>query len=362
MNIWNRAGIPTKHIKNVTKKVRELINRYQFMLRHKNMKISERFPTELLQLFDISNNDFEALSEAKKKFLNDQRSKRSFKIVDIENVTTTDCTSNIVSSGSSYEPSSSEPGNFGSPVPMRSSSGYIKLPDLRNFSIECDRLGISDRVASALATTLLRDMNVKGENGQNIIIDRNRVRREREKIRKIILNDRANDSIIKALAFDSRIDNTFVPITIDGKQHPRLISENHMTIVAFPSSIYMGHITNKNKATASQKAMNIANFFDEQNIRLDHLIAVCCDTEATNTGKYEGILRRLEIHFNRPLHWFPCLIHLNERPLTHLFTHLYGRTSGPRTIVGLAEINKCEDMPVKKIVDKNWFNLISFFL
>ncbi|GBL74921.1 hypothetical protein AVEN_242100-1 [Araneus ventricosus] len=56
----------------------------------------------------------------------------------------------------------------------------------------------------------------------------------------------------------------------------------------------------------------------------------------------------MELTLNRPLQWFVYQLHANELPLRHLFAHVNGTTTGPRSFTG--EIGKslagCEKLPV----------------
>src|SRR6267154_6295705 len=44
-----------------------------------------------------------------------------------------------------------------------------------------------------------------------------------------------------------------------------------------------------------------------------------------------GVIRLLELHCNRLMHWFVCLLHMNELPLRHLLIHLDGVMLGPNS-------------------------------
>uniref|UniRef100_A0A8D9A187 Uncharacterized protein n=2 Tax=Cacopsylla melanoneura TaxID=428564 RepID=A0A8D9A187_9HEMI len=76
----------------------------------------------------------------------------------------------------------------------------------------------------------------------------------------------------------------------------------------------------------------------DKNEDLSKLRAVGSDGTVVNTGSRGGIIHRLELHLGRPLQWNICLLHANELPLRHLFQHLDGVTSGPKTYSG--EIGK----------------------
>lgn len=79
-------------------------------------------------------------------------------------------------------------------------------------------------------------------------------------------------------------------------------------------------------------------------------MAIGCDGTNVNTGKYGGIIRLLEKNLQRPLQWVICLLHMNELPLRHLFFHIDGATSGPKTYTGQLgkSLETCEQLPVKK--------------
>ena len=66
-----------------------------------------------------------------------------------------------------------------------------------------------------------------------------------------------------------------------------------------------------------------------------------------NTGHKGGIIRGLEELLNRPLQRAICQLHANELPLRHLFQHLDGVTTGPKSFsgpIGLA-LAKCDSLP-----------------
>lgn len=56
----------------------------------------------------------------------------------------------------------------------------------------------------------------------------------------------------------------------------------------------------------------------------------------------------LEKRLDRPLQWIICLLLMNELPFRHLFEHIDGTTSGPRTFSGNIgkELENCEKRPI----------------
>ena len=55
--------------------------------------------------------------------------------------------------------------------------------DVPTLARECDRHGLSDRSAAALASAVLQDFGLISENNSINVIDRNRIRRARKKMR-----------------------------------------------------------------------------------------------------------------------------------------------------------------------------------
>lgn len=94
--------------------------------------------------------------------------------------------------------------------------------------------------------------------------------------------------------------------------------------------------------------MNV--FFDEKQISKNHLIAIGCDGTNTNVGTKGDIIRLLELHLQKPLHWFVCQLHGNELPLRHLISFTGCQTSGPNAFSGgIGEyIKNCQNRPIKK--------------
>ena len=85
-------------------------------------------------------------------------------------------------------------------------------------------------------------------------------------------------------------------------------------------------------------------------IDLEDLEALGCDGTALNTGKESGVLRRFELHLERPLQRIVCLLHTNELPLRKLFRKLDGETTGPTTFRGPIgkRLHQCDQFLVQE--------------
>lgn len=90
------------------------------------------------------------------------------------------------------------------------------------------------------------------------------------------------------------------------------------------------------------------DYFDDNKIELDELIAFGCDGTSVNTGINTGILRRMEEFIGRPLHHIVCLLHTNELPFRHLFIKVDGDTSGPTSFKGAIgrSLPECHTQPL----------------
>ena len=83
----------------------------------------------------------------------------------------------------------------------------MKLPTVAR---ECDRRGISDRAAAAISSAILQDLGLIDHNDQSSVVDRSKIRREREKLRKSLSTKDTSSDLGIGLYFDGRKDLTYV--------------------------------------------------------------------------------------------------------------------------------------------------------
>lgn len=371
INIWKHTNVPLISHKGIRNKVANSIEKYKYFTKNNKTYDYIKYMFSLESLFDVAICKCDIInSHCKckqiehripihaKAFMIDQRTERKMKIQPVilpMGSPFFSSTSDVVESEnvtSEYIPSTYEMDCASVNVESSQSSSARSdaLKSMRNTSMECDRYGVSDRAASAIATALIKDLCESNLMEQPIIIDRSKIRREREKSRQYILTQREDSSILRAFSFDSRTDKTFAPIVIDGRQHPRTISETHIVILKQPNTIFLGHTVSPPNSSASQKANILLEFFQNKKIKLNNLFAVCCDGEPVNTGRWDGVLRNLEKQLKMPIHWFICLLHFNELPLRHLFEKIDGSTTGPKSSSGPIgkAIGDCESKQVRK--------------
>ena len=89
--------------------------------------------------------------------------------------------------GSCSQSSESSSVNF-SGVPQPSLQSRINFPDLAQIT---ERYQISNKAAAALANTVLTDVGLITESRKTYVIDKNKLRRERQKYREQICKDQA---------------------------------------------------------------------------------------------------------------------------------------------------------------------------
>lgn len=370
--IWSRLNVQIIKKKSISTKLDALVEKYKTEAKNKTKSLTfTAFVESIKELFYIGKCQCDLklalcscqiIPENLKEFMMDQFNERKHTIP--EHVTEIEeqvPISTIIetieeSPGHTYVPSedididdelSSYLIGAQNAPPMRRRP-YTPRYDALNFAMMCDRFGVSDRIASALATSLMEDIGVKDDRGNLVIMDKSKVRREKAKSRQEVLRKRYDASSLIAFSFDGRKNDSLTMEKIDKKFHPRMVKEPHLVVLKEPNSQLLGYIKVENE-DSEHKVIKLNEFFINKEISLDALIGICCDGEPANTGIRNGILRRFEMQLNRPLHWFVCLLHFNELPLRHLFDTLEKSfTTGPRTTTGKLskQIETCENLPV----------------
>jgi hypothetical protein len=124
----------------------------------------------------------------------------------------------------------------------------------------------------------LQDANLIDESNVSRIVDRNKVRRYRAKIRKTANQTEMID--VKSLYFDGRKDRTMA--YNDGRR--TTIVEEHIVVISEPGSQYLTHLSPK---SGSAKAIveEIMHYLEiNPHIVIENLCAIGCDGTAVNTG------------------------------------------------------------------------------
>jgi hypothetical protein len=167
---------------------------------------------------------------------------------------------------SSYEDSGSDISEYESTTQMR-----LPLPNLVK---EADRFGISDRATAALATAVLVDFGIVTNENRSNVIDKNKIRRERNKMREKLKNkSKKSDTMneITSVYFDGRKDGTLIRKKDNGKWYTHMSKEDHYVLVSEPESMYMGHVspkTSKSKDIAESIVSKMQEMGIESTVRV----------------------------------------------------------------------------------------------
>lgn len=172
-------------------------------------------------------------------------------------------------SDSSYEIMSIAPSN------TKNSGKAGTRNKLARFAETLDRYNVSDRVGAALASAVIKDLEVPNTDG--FVVDRSKVRR----IRLAGRNELASNEIrsLISIYFDGRKDKTLK--LIDGVKH--YVKEEHIVLLEEPNSKFLTHLTPiGNNAAAVKNSIfeYMTNYID-----LSQLKVIGCDGTVLNTGK-----------------------------------------------------------------------------
>ena len=166
------------------------------------------------------------------------------------------------------------------------------------------------------------------------VIDRSKLRRERQKYRKEIqIEEELQSGAVDGIYIDGRKDATILSVKQGNSYHRKTIIEEHYVLVGEPYEFYISHVTPTN-GTGKQIAQAIYNALEKISMN-DRLKVIGTDGTATMTGKKSCGIASLETKLGRPLQWIVCMLHLNELPLRHIFQQLDDSTKGPDSFSGM---------------------------
>ena len=130
-------------------------------------------------------------------------------------------------------------------LPISSTSTTPMLPPgLPTLARACNRHGVSDRCAAALASAVLQDFGVITPTDKSKVIDKNRIRRERKKSAHLQFCKQADD--LCGLYFDDRKDKTLINTKEGSKHYRKTVVEEQLSLIQEPGSRYLGHVSPDN--------------------------------------------------------------------------------------------------------------------
>lgn len=206
---------------------------------------------------------------------------------------------------------------------------------LSHVAMEADRWSVSDRAAAAIATATLVDFGLVTQFDRTLIIDRHKIRRERENFRereRKESKEQWKNEPVFGVYFDGKSDETMQAQGEGSSKRVTVAVEDHVVLVSEPGSSYLGHVTPSGK-DAESITDAIMNLMEEERLTSNWQV-IGADSTSVNTGCHRGVIARIEQRLGHKLHWAICLLHLNELPLRHVFQDLDGPTSGSRCFQG----------------------------
>ena len=191
------------------------------------------------------------------------------------------------------------------------------------------RRDVSDRTVAAIVTATLIDLGIVTAEDTSAVVDRQRIRREKEKVRKEVNQreeKRISDDVIEGIYFDGKEIDTLVMKKEGDKNRQTKQKQEHIVVVSQPDGKFLTHVTPKGKA-AEPTTDTLMDYADSNGLMKDVKV-IGVDSTAVNTGWKGGIVAKLEGRRNEKVHWTVCDLHTNELPLRHLIEKVDGKTSG----------------------------------
>lgn len=229
---------------------------------------------------------------------------------------------------------------------LKTSKPWQMRVKLKATALASDRYGVSDCATAAVTSSVLQDFGIINEEDMSHVVDKNKVRREKNSNRCDLQSKPINDPL-RGLYFDGRKDETMMIEMVGSKRSRRTQTEEHYSLIQEPGSKYLCHVS-PTSGLSKDLALAIVTHLAKMNISLEELDLIGSDGIAINTGWKNGVIRQIELKVRRPLQWCICLLHFNELLFRHLFQHLDGATTGPSSFSGKIgqQMKACEKFPV----------------
>ncbi|GBN36473.1 hypothetical protein AVEN_230255-1 [Araneus ventricosus] len=124
-------------------------------------------------------------------------------------------------------------------------SSQVRL-GLPSTAVAGDKFGVSDRDVAAIASSILHDVGPITSNKSDLVVDENKLRREKAKVRKDLKFQALSEAQalpLKGLYFDGRKDSTLIEERVDTKTYTRKAKEERLCLTEELSLRYITHLT-----------------------------------------------------------------------------------------------------------------------
>ena len=146
-----------------------------------------------------------------------------------------------------------------------SKRNMMKFPTVAR---ECDRYGVSNAAGAAIATAALTDYGIINQNDSTSVIHRAKLKRQRQQLRTTLSEEAKSSFAVSgpvSLFFDGRKDHTICMTSVNSKGS---ITEEHITLIEEPQSVFLGHVTPLSGSSASIKTA-IVDYFKDNDISMN---------------------------------------------------------------------------------------------
>ena len=104
----------------------------------------------------------------------------------------------------------------------------------------CERYEVSDRAGAATASATLKAFRIVTEEDKRYVVDRSKLRRERQKYREEIKNkEQELFELVDSIFVDGRKDATMIMVEVNRNYHRQTVIEEHYVIVEEPNGFYL---------------------------------------------------------------------------------------------------------------------------
>ncbi|GBN19616.1 hypothetical protein AVEN_209229-1 [Araneus ventricosus] len=127
-----------------------------------------------------------------------------------------------------------------------------------------DLFGVSDRAVVAIVSSVLHHVGLITSNNSDLVVDENKLRREKAKVRKDLKSQALSEAQaipLKGLYFDGRKDSTLIEERVDTKRYTRKSKEEHLCLIEELASRYIIHLS-PSFGTAKQISATIIGYFE----------------------------------------------------------------------------------------------------
>lgn len=155
---------------------------------------------------------------------------------------------------------------------------------LKATTLHCDRSGVSERAAAAIASSVLEDIDLITDTEASNVIDCYKIRRERYRPRKSLQANQLNTDQLHGIYFSRQKDDKMVIERTESKQFRRTIKEEHYSIIKEPGSVYLGHVS-PNPGSSKDIVASIIACLAEQGVSLEYLDVIVMEQVPIQDGK-----------------------------------------------------------------------------